>query len=196
MSFALLADPTRVRMLWALRDTELDVSSLAAIAECRPTVASQHLSKLRFAGLVEGHRHGPAGRVPPPRRPRPRPARRSPLPRRPPDQRHARPRLARHRRSHRHRGDHNSFTARREEPSRTHNVPSRTTTHQATAVPDPARSDGRRARKSCDRPQRRISKARSVRRMSARALCMTMRCHPCRGHPIMPLRGLIRSSRD
>ena len=45
MSFALLADPTRVRMLWALREAELDV-------------ASQHLSKLRFAGLVEGQRHG------------------------------------------------------------------------------------------------------------------------------------------
>jgi DNA-binding transcriptional ArsR family regulator len=57
-SFALLADPTRVRMLWALRDSELDVSSLAAIAECRRTVASQHLSKLRFAGLVVGERHG------------------------------------------------------------------------------------------------------------------------------------------
>jgi len=57
-SFALLADPTRVRMLWALRDAELDVSSLAAIAECRPTVASQHLSKLRFAGLVQGQRQG------------------------------------------------------------------------------------------------------------------------------------------
>ena len=57
-SFALLADPTRVRMLWALRDAELDVASLAAIAACRPTVASQHLSKLRFAGLVEGQRHG------------------------------------------------------------------------------------------------------------------------------------------
>jgi DNA-binding transcriptional ArsR family regulator len=58
MSFALLADPTRVRMLWALRDTELDVTSLATLAECRPTVASQHLSKLRFAGLVEGQRQG------------------------------------------------------------------------------------------------------------------------------------------
>lgn len=57
-SFALLADPTRVRMLWALRDSELDVASLAALAGCRPTVASQHLSKLRFAGLVEGTRHG------------------------------------------------------------------------------------------------------------------------------------------
>jgi DNA-binding transcriptional ArsR family regulator len=57
-SFALLADPTRVRMLWALRDNDLDVASLAAAAGCRPTVASQHLSKLRFAGLVEGQRNG------------------------------------------------------------------------------------------------------------------------------------------
>lgn len=57
-AFALLADPTRVRMLWALRESELDVSSLAAVAGCRPTVASQHLSKLRFAGLVEGTRAG------------------------------------------------------------------------------------------------------------------------------------------
>lgn len=57
-SFALLADPTRVRMLWALRDAEMDVASLAAVAGCRPTVASQHLSKLRFAGLVAGQRTG------------------------------------------------------------------------------------------------------------------------------------------
>jgi len=58
MSFALLADPTRVRILWALRDGEQDVATLAQIAGCRPTVASQHLSKLRFAGLVEGTRQG------------------------------------------------------------------------------------------------------------------------------------------
>lgn len=58
MSFALLADPTRVRLLWALRESEADVSSLAETAGCRPTVASQHLSKLRFAGLVEGRRDG------------------------------------------------------------------------------------------------------------------------------------------
>lgn len=58
MSFALLADPTRVRLLWALRENVADVASLAEIAGCRPTVASQHLSKLRFAGLVEGHRTG------------------------------------------------------------------------------------------------------------------------------------------
>jgi DNA-binding transcriptional ArsR family regulator len=58
MSFALLADPTRVRLLWALRASELDVASLAGMAGCRPTAASQHLSKLRFAGLVEGRRDG------------------------------------------------------------------------------------------------------------------------------------------
>jgi len=57
-AFALLADPTRVRMLWALREADLDVATLAAVAGCRPTVASQHLSKLRFAGLVEGTRAG------------------------------------------------------------------------------------------------------------------------------------------
>jgi DNA-binding transcriptional ArsR family regulator len=57
-TFALLADATRVCMLWALREAELDVASLAAAAGCRPTVASQHLAKLRFAGLVEGQRHG------------------------------------------------------------------------------------------------------------------------------------------
>lgn len=58
VSFAMLADPTRVRMLWTLRDAESDVATLAAAAGCRPTVASQHLSKLRLAGLVEGTRDG------------------------------------------------------------------------------------------------------------------------------------------
>ncbi len=58
VSFSLLAEPTRVRLLWALRDEDADVASLAATAGCSPTVASQHLSKLRFAGLVEGRRDG------------------------------------------------------------------------------------------------------------------------------------------
>jgi DNA-binding transcriptional ArsR family regulator len=58
MSFTLLADPTRVRMLWALRDDQLDVTSLAVLARCRATVASQHLSKLRLAGLVDATRQG------------------------------------------------------------------------------------------------------------------------------------------
>lgn len=45
-------------MLWALRDDEFDVSSLAAVAGCRPTVANQHLAKLRLAGLVDATRDG------------------------------------------------------------------------------------------------------------------------------------------
>lgn len=57
-AFALLADPTRVRILWALRETPLDVTSLAAAAGCKATVASQHLAKLRLAGLVEHTRDG------------------------------------------------------------------------------------------------------------------------------------------
>lgn len=56
--FGLLADATRLRILWALRDAELDVATLADIAGCRPTVASQHLAKLRLAGLVAGEREG------------------------------------------------------------------------------------------------------------------------------------------
>lgn len=57
-SFALLADPTRVRILWALREHEADVATLAALAQCRATAASQHLAKLRLAGLVQGDRRG------------------------------------------------------------------------------------------------------------------------------------------
>jgi DNA-binding transcriptional ArsR family regulator len=58
LSFTLLSDPTRIRMLWALRDENLDVGTLARIAGCRPTVASQHLAKLRLAGLVDATRDG------------------------------------------------------------------------------------------------------------------------------------------
>src|SRR3954447_9504889 len=57
-AFALLADPTRVKLLWTIRDRGADVTTLATTAGCSPTVASQHLSKLRFAGLVEGERDG------------------------------------------------------------------------------------------------------------------------------------------
>lgn len=57
-AFALLADPTRVRILWSLRETPLDVTGLAEAAGCKPTIASQHLAKLRLAGLVERTRDG------------------------------------------------------------------------------------------------------------------------------------------
>lgn len=57
--FAMLSDPTRMRILWALRDgTELDVTTLAGHAEVSATAASQHLMKLRLAGLVVTRRAG------------------------------------------------------------------------------------------------------------------------------------------
>ena len=58
VAFGLLADPTRIRMLWALRASPADVNTLAEAAGCRQSTASQHLAKLRLAGLVEGRRDG------------------------------------------------------------------------------------------------------------------------------------------
>lgn len=58
-AFAMLADPTRLKMLWLLRDGgETDVSTLAERAGVRATVASQHLAKLRMTGLVATRRNG------------------------------------------------------------------------------------------------------------------------------------------
>lgn len=58
MSFRMLADPTRLRLLWLLCGGEYDVGSLAAaVGVARPAV-SQHLAKLRLAGLVSTRRSG------------------------------------------------------------------------------------------------------------------------------------------
>lgn len=51
-TFAMLSDPTRLKLLWLLGDGEHDVAGLAALARTTPAVASQHLAKLRLAGLV------------------------------------------------------------------------------------------------------------------------------------------------
>jgi DNA-binding transcriptional ArsR family regulator len=57
-SFRMLADPTRLRLLWLLCGAEYDVSELAqAVDAARPAV-SQHLAKLRIAGLVATRRDG------------------------------------------------------------------------------------------------------------------------------------------
>ncbi|GIL30920.1 ArsR/SmtB family transcription factor [Actinocatenispora comari] len=55
----MLADPTRLRLVWLLRDAELDVTALTAAlgGVARPAV-SQHLAKLRLAGLVAMRRDG------------------------------------------------------------------------------------------------------------------------------------------
>jgi DNA-binding transcriptional ArsR family regulator len=58
-AFTLLAEPTRLRILWALSDgAQHDVITLAGLAGVPATVASQHLSKLRLAGLVTARRTG------------------------------------------------------------------------------------------------------------------------------------------
>lgn len=54
----MLADPTRLRLLWLLSNGEYDVTELtAAVGGARPAV-SQHLAKLRLAGLVTSSRNG------------------------------------------------------------------------------------------------------------------------------------------
>ncbi|MBU3066552.1 metalloregulator ArsR/SmtB family transcription factor [Nocardia sp. NEAU-G5] len=57
---SMLAEPTRLRLLWALREEELGVTALAEAAGCSPTAASQHLSKLRLVGLVQQRADGRA----------------------------------------------------------------------------------------------------------------------------------------
>jgi DNA-binding transcriptional ArsR family regulator len=51
--FAMLADPTRLKLLWLLGSTERDVTTLAGLAGVSPSLTSQHLAKLRLAGLVQ-----------------------------------------------------------------------------------------------------------------------------------------------
>ena len=51
-SLRLLADPPRMKILWVLAQGESNVSCLAELAGVPPTGVSQHLAKLRLAGLV------------------------------------------------------------------------------------------------------------------------------------------------
>ncbi|MDQ1702482.1 MAG: hypothetical protein QOF57_1734 [Frankiaceae bacterium] len=57
-AFRLLADPTRIKILWALLQGESSVACLGDLVGTSPTVVSQHLAKLRLAGLVKGRREG------------------------------------------------------------------------------------------------------------------------------------------
>jgi ArsR family transcriptional regulator, zinc-responsive transcriptional repressor len=56
--FRMLADPTRVILLWLLTSSELPVNELAAAAGRSQTSVSQHLAKLRMARLVQTRRQG------------------------------------------------------------------------------------------------------------------------------------------
>ncbi|MBT8226780.1 MAG: helix-turn-helix transcriptional regulator [Dactylosporangium sp.] len=54
----MLADGTRLRLMWLLREGEHDVSSLAAATGAARPAVSQHLAKLLLAGLVRTRRDG------------------------------------------------------------------------------------------------------------------------------------------
>ncbi|BDU02585.1 transcriptional regulator [Nocardia sputorum] len=56
--FRMLADPTRVQVLWALVDRELSVNDLAGQVRKPASSVSQHLAKLRMARLVNTRRSG------------------------------------------------------------------------------------------------------------------------------------------
>lgn len=56
--FRMLADATRVRLVWALTDRELSVGELAGHVGKAPSAVSQHLAKLRMARLVATRRDG------------------------------------------------------------------------------------------------------------------------------------------
>jgi len=57
-SLRLLADPTRLKILWALLQGESSVACLGEIVGATPTAVSQHLAKLRLARLVSTRREG------------------------------------------------------------------------------------------------------------------------------------------
>lgn len=56
--FALLADPTRVRIVLALCDGEMSVNRLAEVVDRPATAVSQHLAKLRWARIVRPRQDG------------------------------------------------------------------------------------------------------------------------------------------
>jgi DNA-binding transcriptional ArsR family regulator len=56
--FSMLADATRVRIILALRDTELPVNELAETVGKSPAAVSQHLAKLRLGRIVATRQEG------------------------------------------------------------------------------------------------------------------------------------------
>ena len=53
-----VADPTRFQILWAVADDERSVRQLSELVEAHVAAVSQHLAKLRAAGLVTSRRDG------------------------------------------------------------------------------------------------------------------------------------------
>lgn len=57
-TFGLLSAPTRLHLVWLLAHQEYDVGTLAERTGASVAAVSQHLAKLRLAGLVAAHRSG------------------------------------------------------------------------------------------------------------------------------------------
>ncbi|MFG7943411.1 ArsR/SmtB family transcription factor [Streptomyces cacaoi] len=57
-AFGLLASPARLHLVWALAQGESDVSHLAERVGGALPAVSQHLAKLKLAGLVRSRREG------------------------------------------------------------------------------------------------------------------------------------------
>lgn len=57
-SFRMLAEPTRIKILWALLHEESSVARLAELVGASQPAVSQHLAKLRLAKLVKVRREG------------------------------------------------------------------------------------------------------------------------------------------
>ncbi|MGZ0153384.1 ArsR/SmtB family transcription factor [Kribbella sp. WER1] len=57
-TFSLLSSPVRLRLVWLATRGEYDVGTLAERSGVNVATASQHLCKLRLAGLITVHRRG------------------------------------------------------------------------------------------------------------------------------------------
>lgn len=57
-TFDMLSAPNRLHLVWLLATGEFDVSTLAELSGSSVPAASQHLAKLRAAGIVTARRDG------------------------------------------------------------------------------------------------------------------------------------------
>lgn len=57
-TLGLLADSTRLRILWLLARGDREVAALSALTGASASATSQHLAKLRLAGLVSVRKQG------------------------------------------------------------------------------------------------------------------------------------------
>lgn len=58
LMFGLLASPLRLHIVWALAQSESDVTRLALRVGARPQAVSQHLARLKLAGAVRARTEG------------------------------------------------------------------------------------------------------------------------------------------